>query len=112
MTFDEANKIVEAFDEDPELEDWMPNSKVYEIIEGLRQEYAPTIEIVPDMKWFVRSKKTNGSYKYDYLSRMYAGTASPKYGGKDLAIYFDTKEEAELWTNPLTEAVHLPVEGE
>lgn len=71
-----------------------------------------TIEIVPNMKWFVRSKKTNGSYKYDYLSRMYAGTASPKYGKKDLAIYFDTKEEAELWTNPLTEAVQLPVEGE
>ncbi|WP_273715507.1 hypothetical protein [Leuconostoc mesenteroides] len=69
-----------------------------------------TIEIVPDMKWFVRSKKTNGSYKYDYLSRMYDGTASPKYGKKDLAIYFDTKEEAEKWTNPLTEAVQLPVE--
>ena len=71
-----------------------------------------TIEIVPNMKWFVRSKKTNGSYKYDYLSRMYDGTASPKYGEKDLAIYFDTKEEAELWTNPLTKAVQLPVEDE
>jgi len=69
-----------------------------------------TIEIVPNMKWFVRSKKTNGSYKYDYLSRMYAGTASPKYGKKDLAIYFDTKEEAEKWKNPLTEVVNLPVE--
>ncbi|WP_273712011.1 hypothetical protein [Leuconostoc mesenteroides] len=42
MTFDEANKIVEAFDEDPELEDWMPDSKFYKIIEGLRKEYAPT----------------------------------------------------------------------
>lgn len=45
MTFDEANKIVEAFDEDPELEDWMPDSKVYEIIECLRKEYAPTVEM-------------------------------------------------------------------
>lgn len=45
MTFDEADKIVEAFDEDPELEDWMPDSKVYEIIEGLRKEYAPTVEM-------------------------------------------------------------------
>ncbi|WP_273711538.1 hypothetical protein [Leuconostoc mesenteroides] len=75
-------------------------------------ELKKTIEIVPDMKWFVRSKKTNGSYKYDYLSRMYAGTASPKYGKKDLAVSFDTKEEAEKWTNPLAEAVQLPVEGE
>ena len=48
MTFDEANKIVEAFDEDPELEDWMPDSKVYEIIEGLRKEYAPTVEMTKD----------------------------------------------------------------
>ena len=71
-----------------------------------------TIEIVPDMKWFVRSKKTNGSYQYDYLSRFYAGTSSPKYGVKNLAIQFDTKEEAEKWTNPLTEAMQLPVEGE
>ena len=73
-------------------------------------ELKKTIEIVPDMKWFVRSKKTNGSYQYDYLSRFYAGTSSPKYGVKNLAIQFDTKEEAEKWTNPLTEAVQLPVE--
>mgnify|MGYP004701733865 CR=1 FL=1 len=31
---------------------------------------------------------------------------------KEHATKFDTKEEAELWTNPLTEAVYLPVEGE
>ncbi|HBO55536.1 MAG TPA: hypothetical protein DD625_00900 [Leuconostoc mesenteroides] len=48
MTFDEADKIVEAFDEDPELEDWIPDSKVYEIIEGLRKEYAPTVEMTKD----------------------------------------------------------------
>lgn len=71
-----------------------------------------TIEIVPDTKWFVRSKKKNGHYQYDYLSRMYAGTASPEYGVKNIAISFDTKEEADLWKNPLTEAVQLPVEGE
>lgn len=45
MTFDEANKIVESFYEDPELEYWMPDSKVYEIIEGLREEYESTIEM-------------------------------------------------------------------
>ena len=45
MTFDEAIEIVEVFDEDPELEYWMPSSKVYEIIERLREEYAPTIEM-------------------------------------------------------------------
>lgn len=48
MTFDEANKIVEAFDKDPELEYWMPNSKVYEIIGKLREEYAPTVKLTQE----------------------------------------------------------------
>ena len=30
---------------------------------------------------------------------------------KEYSTQFDTKEEAELWLNPLTEAVQLPVEG-
>lgn len=48
MTFDEAIKSVEAFDEDLELESWMPDSKVYEIIEQLREEYAPTVEMTKE----------------------------------------------------------------
>ena len=42
-TFNDAYKTVDAFDEDLELESWMPDSKVYEIIDKLKQEYAPTI---------------------------------------------------------------------
>jgi len=76
-----------------------------------------TIEIVPDMKWFVRSKKVvkvvgeNNYYAWlfdnDYLDvpeHMISDVIPP------LAMIFDTKEEAEEWRNPLTEAVLLPVE--
>lgn len=69
------------------------------------------IEIVPDMKWFVRSKTKNGN-KYLYLKKL-DGFVTPWYTVlEDNAQQFETKEEAELWKNPLTEAVHLPVEGE
>lgn len=60
MTFDEANKIVEAFDEDPELEDWMPDSKVYKIIEGLREEYAPTVEMT-DVQYKILVRARNNA---------------------------------------------------
>lgn len=53
MKFDEANKIVKSFDEDTELEYWMPNNKVYEIIEGLREEYAPTIEMTKEQHDYI-----------------------------------------------------------
>ncbi|MBZ1540168.1 hypothetical protein J6K67_02235 [Leuconostoc mesenteroides] len=75
-----------------------------------------TIEIVPTMKWFVRSKKVVGENNYyawlfdnDYLDvpQCMISDVIPS-----LAMRFDTKEEAEKWNNPLTEAVQLPVEGE
>ena len=67
------------------------------------------VEIIPDMKWFVRSKeqekglywylkKTERFFFHEYI--------------KEIATPFDTKEQAERWTNPLTEAVQLPVEDE
>lgn len=68
MTFDEANKIVEAFDEDPELEDWMPDSKVYEIIEGLREKYAPTVEMTKEQyKIFNEDIQLNQKALDDYI---------------------------------------------
>ena len=51
MKFDEANESVKAFEEDPELEDWMPTNMVYAIIEGLREEYAPTVEMTKHQKF-------------------------------------------------------------
>lgn len=72
-----------------------------------------TIEIVPDMKWFVRSKERdiNG---YGWLSIIDKYPTPVYQYGHDIPlsmfVSFDTKEEAELWTNPLTEAVQLPVE--
>lgn len=80
-----------------------------------------TIEIIPDMKWFVRSKEKyeaepiRGIPESGYL---YLTDGGDDYGisycemttFKDDATQFDTKEEAERWVNPLTEAVKLPVE--
>ena len=75
-----------------------------------------TIEIVPApyMKWFVRSNTATKSKIYEWLDEyedmipMYTrGRKPPKSAAK-----FDTEEEAKLWTNPKTEAVQLPVEGE
>ncbi|MCK8605152.1 hypothetical protein LNP18_03435 [Leuconostoc citreum] len=73
-----------------------------------------TIEIVPDMKWFVRTKELDdGVYKvledirldyYEY-GNVRNDEETAEYGHQ-----FHTKEEAELWANPLTEAVQLPVE--
>ncbi|WP_273710305.1 hypothetical protein [Leuconostoc mesenteroides] len=71
-----------------------------------------TIEIVPDMKWFVRSKERNSEKNYYYFVGKRPTDYWPHYGYKRAAKKFDTKEEAEKWTNPLTEAVQLPVEGE
>jgi len=80
------------------------------------------IEIVPDMKWFVRSKEkyeadvVQGLPESGYLYLTDGGDYSIEYCEmttfKDDATQFDTKEEAEKWLNPLTEAVRLSVEEE
>lgn len=74
-----------------------------------------TIDIVPEKKWFVRSKKLSRSGEYFWLcDRDYLDI--PQFmivDGEQLsAMKFDTKEQAEEWINPLTEAVLLPVKGE
>lgn len=76
-----------------------------------------TIEIVPDKKWFVRSKEPDDEGYYEFLENLIQLKLNWCYS-KDkqkphkTAVKFDTKEQAEEWTNPLTEAVLLPVEGE
>lgn len=80
------------------------------------------IEIVPDMKWFVRSKEqyqpdmdqgiSESGYLYLTQGNIYSIEYYETTSFKDDAQQFDTKEEAELWKNPLTEVVQLPVEGE
>lgn len=79
-------------------------------------ELKKTIEVVAIKKWFVRSKKAVGENNFyawlfnnDFLdvpAHMISDEIPP------LAMKFDTKEQAEKWTNPLTEAVQLPVEDE
>ncbi|AFY98479.1 hypothetical protein HL57_gp28 [Leuconostoc phage phiLNTR2] len=62
---------------------------------------------VVEKKWFVIRKLPNtGGNMLKYSDEgllMYNAI-------KEVATQFDTKEQAELWTNPLTEAVQLPVE--
>lgn len=82
-------------------------------------ELKKTIEIVPTMKWFVRSKKRDDEGDFEFISGIETPDAwgySKNHNGvndpRACAYAFETKEEAEKWTNPLTEAVQLPVEGE
>lgn len=81
-----------------------------------------TIEIVPNMKWFVRSKEryepnmdqgiSESGYLYLTQGNIYSIEYYETTTFKDDAQQFDTKEEAEKWKNPLTEVVLLPVEGD
>lgn len=71
-----------------------------------------TIEIVPEKKWFVRSKERNSEKNYYYFVGKRPDDYWQNYGYKMAAKQFETKEEAERWTNPDTEAVYLPVEEE
>lgn len=87
----------------------------YELLAKVCRGIAPfnkiesNIEIVPDMKWFVRSKeKSSGQFWYlkkteHFFFHEYI---------KEISTQFDTKEEAEKWKNPLTEVVLLPIEGD
>ena len=62
-----------------------------------------------DVKWFVRSKEPEDGDEY-YLFLSGSNLDDLDYLVFDYARAFYTKEEAEKWTNPLTEAVQLPVE--
>lgn len=75
-------------------------------------ELKKTIEIVPNMKWFVRSKQPEGE-EDDGEYYLFLSGSNPydlDYLVFDYAKSFDTKEEAEKWTNPLTEVVLLPID--
>ena len=68
------------------------------------------IEILPTMKWFVQMKNENEKTRFLHKN-LFDRNHVLNYGSlKYYAKHFDTKEEAELWTTPDTEAVHLPVE--
>lgn len=78
------------------------------------EEFEPqkTIEIIPEKKWFVQRK--NMKVRYRFLSKDIV-TLEDEFNYSALKQYakqFDTKEEAEEWTNPLTEAALLPVGDE
>lgn len=68
------------------------------------------IEIVPDMKWFVERNDTSDDHRFLSKNVINLDNELNYAALKKSAKQFDTKEEAELWLNPLTEAVQLPVE--
>ncbi|MBS0957201.1 hypothetical protein JK162_01630 [Leuconostoc pseudomesenteroides] len=68
------------------------------------------IDIVPETKWFVRSKEKDIDGDFWYLKKTEQFFFREYV--KENSTQFETKEEAEKWTNPLTEAVQLPVEDE
>lgn len=70
------------------------------------------IEIIPDMKWFVARNDTSDDHRFLSKNVINLDNELNYAALKKSAKQFDTKEEAEKWTNPLTEAVQLPVEGE
>lgn len=86
----------------------MEFSKLWDSLSNSSAE--ETIEIVPKTKWFVRVDSQiplpDEKIYLDNELIVYPHYDSPKSS----AHQFDTKEEAERWTNPLTEAVQLPVE--
>ncbi|MBZ6000938.1 hypothetical protein [Leuconostoc gelidum] len=85
------------------------------------EEFEPqkTIEIIPEKKWFVRSKETDGDEDWAFLNGIekpddwgYSRDKEDVKNPRNIAYPFDTKEQADEWTNPLTEAVLLPVGDE
>lgn len=76
---------------------------------GLRafEQLEELIEVDSNMKWFVRRILPNTGGNMLYCTE--SGELTYNYN-KEYATQFDTKEQAELWTNPLTEAVQLTVE--
>ncbi|WP_273728975.1 hypothetical protein [Leuconostoc mesenteroides] len=103
-----------------ELENQLEFSKLWANFNIDNQE--EMIEIVPDMKWFVRSKEeyhpdmdqgiSESGYLYLTQGNIYSIEYYETTTFKDEAQQFETQAEAERWTNPLTEAVQLPVEEE
>ena len=80
-----------------------------EINRGIRgfEQLEEHIEVESNMKWFVRRILPNAGGNMLYYTDEGVLTYN---NNKEHATKFDTKEEAEKWTNPLTEAVRLPVE--
>ena len=89
-------------------------------LRGRYERLEELIEIVPTMKWFVRSKEeyrpdmdqgiSESGYLYLTQGDIYSVEYHEMTTFKDEATQFNTEDEAKLWTTPDTEAVQLPVE--
>lgn len=60
-------------------------------------------------KWVVRSKErdNDGYYRYLYLARINGLNTTVSICEEQYATPINTKEEAEEWINPFTEAVEV-----
>jgi len=67
-----------------------------------------TIEITPEKKWFVQLANTKAQTRFLHK---FIISCSLNYGtSKEYAQPFDTKEQADEWTNPLTRYKRKPKE--
>lgn len=113
---EESGRYIELAKRVYQDDDFMAISKKQSELINLFINYSPdnpeeTIDIVPDMKWFVRSKEPEDEDEY-YFFLSGSNLDDLDYLGFDYARAFYTKEEAEKWKNPLTEVVLLPIEGD
>lgn len=71
----------------------------------------PQFEVEKPKKYVVRSKQSDtvGAYRYLIFSSSYGLKYSANVYMEDvfIAAIFNTREEAEKWTNPLTEVVEV-----
>lgn len=108
---DVLNNIYEA--EHLPMKFWITTGKLRQnelMIATLWANYNPehpeeTIELIHEKKWFVRNR-------CEEIYLLVEGAYFKNVGEKEIATRFDTKEQADEWTNPLTEAVLLPVGDE
>ncbi|WP_188352900.1 hypothetical protein [Leuconostoc pseudomesenteroides] len=110
-----GGKYVELSKRVYQCNDSMSVSKNQAELVNLFINYSPdnpeeTIEIAPDMKWFVETKNTTSDYRF--LKIEFENKSVYNKSLKIYATHFETQSQAESWVNPLTKAVQLPVEGE
>ncbi|KRN77478.1 hypothetical protein [Weissella minor] len=67
----------------------------------------PQFEAEKPKKWIVRSKKIDLFTGYWFLALNKHGLMNLYFGDKYTPYKFDTREEAEKWSNPQTEVVEV-----
>lgn len=99
--------------------DQFPSLEYYRCTHGIDNDYNVFLKIIEHVngepqfesekpkKWIVRSKKIDLFVGYWFLALNNHGFMNLYFGDKYTPYKFDTREEAEKWTNPQTEVVEV-----